>query len=88
MTTTPLILKSYQGTRGHKDPSLITTTEKHVTRFKESPIVRREKMFQILLNEKTARSSKEDHGVVITVDTLTRRRQRRANRLVARKLAA
>lgn len=45
-------------------------------------------MFQILLNEKAARGSKQDHSVVITVDTFTRRRQRRANRLVARKLAA
>ncbi len=87
MTTTPPILESYQGTRGHKDPSLITTTEKHVTSFKESPIVRREKMFQILLNEKAAKSSKQDHSVII-VDTFTRRRQRRANRFVTRKLAA
>ena len=88
MTTTPPILDSYHGIRGHEDPSRITTTEIHVTRFKESPIVRRMKMFQVLLNEKVARGSREDHNVVITVDTFTRRRQRRANRLVARKQAA
>lgn len=45
-------------------------------------------MFQILLNEKAVRGSKQDHKSVIAVDTFTRRRQRRANRLVARKLAA
>lgn len=45
-------------------------------------------MFQILLNEKATEIKNDVTGVVITVDTFTRRRQRRASRLVARKLAA
>ncbi len=45
-------------------------------------------MFQILLNEKSAKISTKINSVVITVDTFSRRRQRRANRMIARKLAA
>ena len=41
-------------------------------------------MFQVLLNEQTA----QDSNVVKVIDTFTRRRQRRANRVAARKIAA
>ena len=52
--------------------------------YKESPIVRRIQMFQILLNEQASNDSK----VIKVIDTFSRRRQRRATRAVARKLAA
>lgn len=41
-------------------------------------------MFQVLLKENTTKTS----SVIIAVDSFSRRRQRRASRMVARKLAA